>query len=591
MAISAQSFEVRLQRFFGWCISPSPRGRVWRGALAALLLGIIVGFYNYPAAWDRSMDFLNPKLAGIGLSRLSLPHFWNRPFRLGLDLAGGTHLVYEADMKQIPDSDRKDSLEGVRNVIERRVNAFGVAEPVVQTNRTANSWRLVVELAGIKDVNEAIRKIGETPVLEFREPNSEPSRPLTAEEERGMNEYNHAALAKAKEALKKVLVPKSDFASLAKEFSEDTGSARAGGDLGWIRRGQTVAPFEKAIFETLKAGEISRVLVDTQFGHHIIQKIEQRTVQEEGSSLDEVHVAHILIKVKRPADIVPPEPWKGTGLTGKQLKRAVLTFDQTTGAPLVSLQFNEEGAKLFEQITARLVNQPVAIFIDGAPIQIATVQQKITGGQAVITGISDANEARLRVRQLNAGALPVPINLIAQETVGAALGGESVNASLIAGLVGFALVALFMILYYRMPGAIAVLALCVYVGVVLALFKLIPVTLSLAGIAGFVLSIGMAVDANVLIFERLKEELKLGKPVGQALDEGFARAWTSIRDGNLTTLIAAAVLFWFSSSVIKGFALTLAVGVVVSMLSAITISRSFLRLVLPWFRSKWWYGV
>lgn len=591
MAISAQSFENRLRRTLSWIVSPPPRGRVWRAALAALLLGVAAGFFNYPAAWDRGADFLNPKFAGIGLSRLSLPHFWNRPFRLGLDLAGGTHLVYEADMKQILDADRKDALEGVRNVIERRVNAFGVAEPVVQTNRTANSWRLVVELAGIKNVSEAIRKIGETPVLEFLEPNTEPSRPLTPEEEREMNEFNRIQKSKAGDALKKALAKNADFAALAKEFSEDTGSARAGGDLGWLRRGQTVESFDKAIFDTLKAGEISRTLVETQFGYHVIQKIEQRTVQEEGASIDEVHAAHILIKTKRPSDIVPPEPWKGTGLTGKQLKRAALTFDQTTGAPLISLQFNDEGAKLFEEITGRLVNQPIAIFIDGSPIQIATVQQKITGGQAVITGISDVNEARLRVRQLNAGALPVPINLIAQETVGAALGGESVNASLIAGLIGFALVALFMMLYYRMPGAIAVLSLCVYVGVVLALFKLIPVTLSLAGIAGFVLSIGMAVDANVLIFERLKEELKLGKPAGQALDEGFARAWTSIRDGNLTTLIAAAVLFWFSSSVIKGFALTLAVGVIVSMFSALVVSRSFLRLALPWFKKTWWYGV
>lgn len=591
MLSALEHIEQGLRRALRVVVAPSPRGKIWRTAALMVVIGIFAGLLDYPAAWNRAAAVINPALRSVGLERVQLPPFWNVPFRLGLDLQGGSHLVYEADMKQIPDGDRKSALEGVRDVIERRVNAFGVSEPIVQTNRAGSAWRVIVELAGIKDVNEAIRQIGETPVLEFLEENDQPSRQLTDTEERELAVFNKAAKKKADDVLRKALATGADFAALAKEFSDDAGSTPQGGELGWLRRGQTVPEFDKALFDDLKDGQTTRTLVLSRFGYHIIRRLESRMNDESGTPIPEARASHILIKTKSALDFAPPEPWKGTGLTGKQLRRAVVSFDPTTNVPQVSLQFNDEGARLFGDITGRNINKPVAIFLDGQPLSTPTVQDKITGGQAVITGNFTIPEAKLLVQRLNAGALPVPITLLSQESVGATLGRDSLQKSLLAGLIGFALVALFMILYYRLPGLIAVLALGVYAAIVLAIFKLVPVTLTLAGIAGIVLSIGMAVDANVLIFERLKEELKIGKPLGQSLDEGFRRAWTSIRDGNLTTLISAAVLFWFSSSVIKGFALTLAIGVVVSMFSAITVSRSFLRLVLPWFKRTWWYGV
>jgi len=274
------------------------------------------------------------------------------------------------------------------------------------------------------------------------------------------------------------------------------------------------------------------------------------------------------------------DPYFGhpTALTGKYLQNAQVSFDQNMGKPEIDLQFNEEGAKLFEELTSKNVNKRIAIYLDGQPISAPTVQEAISGGKARITGTFTLEEAKTLVKRLNAGALPVPIKLINQETIGASLGKISLMQSLLAGLIGLLAVAVFMMLWYRLPGLLAVLALLVYTAVVLAIFKLIPVTLTLAGIAGFILSIGMAVDANILIFERTKEELKSGKSLGGAIDEGFKRAWTSIRDSNVSSLITCLILFWLGTSVIKGFALTLAIGIVISLFSAITVTRTFLKL-------------
>lgn len=291
------------------------------------------------------------------------------------------------------------------------------------------------------------------------------------------------------------------------------------------------------------------------------------------------------------ADILNTEPWVRTELTGKQLKRAVLDFDPQTGAPIVVLDFDSEGTALFAKMTKDNIGKPIAIYLDGSPISIPTVQTEITGGQAVISGSFTVNEAKLLAQRLQAGALPVPIELIAQQTVGPTLGSESIALSLKAGLIGFLLVLIFMILFYRIPGIISVFALAFYVAVVLAIFKIIPVTMTLSGIAGFILSIGMAVDANVLIFERLKEEFRTDKPSQVSVDEAFKRAWSSIRDGNVTTLLVCFVLYTFTSSLVKGFALTLGIGILVSMITAIVVTRTILKLLvstslsraLPWF--------
>jgi preprotein translocase subunit SecD len=240
------------------------------------------------------------------------------------------------------------------------------------------------------------------------------------------------------------------------------------------------------------------------------------------------------------------------------------------------------------------VGKPVAIFLDGAPISIPNVQEPILGGKAVITGNFSTTEAKQLTQRLNAGALPVPVTLVSQQTVGATLGQAAVQKSLIAGLWGLIIVALFMILYYRLPGLLAVCALLVYTSISLTVFKLFPgFTLTLAGITGFILSIGMAVDANILIFERMKEELKNGKDLSKAIDDGFTRAWTSIRDSNVSSLITCLILYLFGSSIIRGFALTLALGILVSMFSAIVITRQFLLLVARWkiSRVNWLYNV
>lgn len=545
------------------------RQRIWLYFALIMALAILSALVVYPKV---------PGFFGGSFFNKFYPH-------LGLDLQGGAHLVYQADMSQIASRGRPSSLEGVRDVIERRINAFGVAEPLVQTQ---SGDRLVVEMAGIKDIREAIRQIGETPLLEFKEMGDTAPIPLTEQEKQEAFKFNEEAYKKTKGILAKALAGE-DFASLAKQYSEDT-SAENGGDLDFVKRGAFVPEFEKAIFDDLQVGQITFEPIKSQFGYHIIKKTDQRG---EGEDL-EVRSSHILIKTKN--EQIKQEQnvnWLNTSLSGKNLKSATVEFDPNTGQPMVSLKFDGEGKDLFAEITKRNIQKPVAIFLDGNPISIPTVQEEINQGEAVISGNFNIKEAKLLAQRLNAGALPVPIQLISQQTVGPALGKISLQKSLLAGLIGIIIVILFMILFYRLPGLLASLALAVYAIFVGAIFELWPVTLTLSGIAGFILSIGMAVDANVLIFERTKEELRNGKPIGTAIEEGFMRAWTSIRDSNVSSLITCLILFWFGSSLIKGFAITLAIGILVSMFSAITVTRTFLRLIAGEYMAKhsWLMGV
>lgn len=660
----------------------TPRGRIRRATFVILLLFVFAGNLSQSKYWNQGADWIHDKTG------IAVPQFWEVPFRLGLDLQGGTHLVYVADVKNIPTSEHPEAISGVRDVIERRVNAFGVSEPLVQTNKSGDEWRVIVDLAGVKDVSEAISLIGETPILEFKEQGEmEPVRELTEEERADMETYNEAALVKVEEALEKAkeddadfaslvieysmdgmtlesggdigfvtdstayygsfvnevdvngyepgtLIPEvlttplglhvvryeeqreageemkashilicfdgtercgvertreeaealvsdlkekatgSNFGSLAIENSDDLGSGPQGGDLGWFGPGAMVKPFEDAVF-ALEKGGISDA-VESAFGFHLIYKLDERTSYEHRFS-------HVLVSARSDSYYLPPpDPWKNTELSGKHLDRAILQFSGQTNEPQVGLEFNDEGSDLFAAITARNIGRPVAIFLDGEAISVPTVNEEITGGSAVISGSFNIQESKLLARRLNAGALPVPINLESQQSVGASLGQDSLTKSLYAGLLGFLVVALFMLAYYRLPGLIAIIALTLYTAINLALYKVIPVTLTLSGIAGFILSVGMAVDANILIFERLKEELIRGRTLGSAIDEGFRRAWLSIRDSNFTTLISCSILFYTSSSLIKGFALTLGIGVLISMFSAITVSRTLLRLVSGW---------
>lgn len=377
-------------------------------------------------------------------------------FKYGLDLAGGTQLTYKADVSQIASTDVGDAMDTLRDVIERRVNLFGVSEPVVQVlggGAGSNiNHKLVVDLPGVTDINKAIALIGQTPTLEFR------------------------------------LVP--------------------AGSTSTITYTNTIA----------------------------------------------------------------------TGLTGRFVSHATVGFSQTgVSKPVVNLAFNSEGTTLFSKLTKDNVGRELAIFLDGAPLSAPVINEQIADGNAQISGNFTPQGAKDLVRNLNYGALPVPIELVGTQSVGASLGQQALKATAEAGVIGFIVVALFLILWYRLPGLLATISLLIYVALSLFVFKLIPVTLTSAGLAGFILSIGMAVDANILIFERMKEEMMRGLSVSDAIKEGFARAWFSIRDSNLSSIITAIVLYYFSSTaVIKGFALVFGLGVIISMFTAITVSRTFL---------------
>lgn len=589
-----------IDRFFGRVIKglfeKTPAARTRLKVIGAVILVLIALIYDLPAVWNQGAKAVNSQLAKIqSLGGINAPSLKDRPFRLGLDLLGGSHLVYEAEVTNLEGSEKANGVEGARDVIERRVNAFGISEPVVQTNKVGNSYRIVVELAGVKDINQAIKQIGETPVLDFRSGGDEKEAGqtimLTPEQQKEMDEYNQAALTKAQDLLRLILSGQSKLEDLAMVNSADSGSKDKGGDLGFFERGVMVKEFDSVVFDQLKVGQIYYQPVKTQFGYHLIKKTGARDVDKDGKPVHEVSASHILISAKSAADYADEfSAWKKSDLTGKQLKRSAVTFDPNTGFPQISLEFNDEGKKLFADLTTANVGKRIAIFLDGIPISAPTVSQPITDGSAVINGNFSLKEAKQLSQRLNAGALPVPIKLIGQQTVGPSLGKISLEKSLFAGLVGLVAVMLFMIVYYRLPGLIASVALLFYVILALAVFKLVGVTMTLAGIAGFILSIGMAVDANVLIFERLKEELRAGKPLSLAINEGFARAWLSIRDSNFSSLITCAILIWFGTSMVKGFAITLALGIGVSMFSAITITRNLLRLVEPRIKNKWLFN-
>ncbi|HBH46003.1 MAG TPA: protein translocase subunit SecD [Candidatus Jacksonbacteria bacterium] len=526
---------------------------------------------------------------------------------LGLDLAGGAHLVYQADLTGIPVDQQTAAVEGARDVIERRVNALGVGEPIVQTNRSSDGYRVIVELPGITDVNEAIKRIGDTPVLEFKE-QAEPEK-LTDTEKQERVKFN-ADQEKLAGTLLEELKNKSDadFAAKAKEVSNDPGTKDKGGDLGFIAPGLLVPGIEEVLFDKLKDGEMYDQVVKTDYGYHLVRRVETQCKNTETDKVvtcppteelnaadskivQEIRGRHILLQVLSEEFKAPGEQWKSTRLSGKYLKASKVIFDNQTGMPIVSMEFNKEGANLFEAITGRNVGKPVAIFLDGNLLSAPRVESKISGGSAVISGNFSIVEAKELAKRLNSGALPIKITLLSQQQVGASLGQESVENSFLAGVLGLLMVIIFMIAYYRLPGLVSAIALIIYALIITTIFKLVPVVLTLSGMAGFIMTIGLAVDANVLIFERLKEELRAGKSLQAAIDEGFARAWTSIRDSNVSTLITAFILLWLGETMVKGFGITLALGVIVSMFTAITVTRVLLKFIAQQVKvSGWWWG-
>ena len=396
--------------------------------------------------WSVSFIFLLTLVAAYIALKFDL--------KLGLDLAGGSHLVFEADTSKIPAERRITAIQGVRDVIERRVNFFGIAEPSVVTSEFERKDRIIVELPGVSDTKQAVYLIGKTAQLSFAE-----------------------------------------------------------------------------------------------------------------------------VKESSPSAVLMP-----ANLTGADLSSAEVVFDRNTGKPSISIQFTKEGGEKFAAITKRNVGKQLPIILDNEIIQQPVVQEEILGGAAQITGNYTLEEAKQVAVQLNAGALPVPVSLVEERTVGATLGESSVKQSILAGLVGIVMVSLFMIASYRTLGLIAVVGLAIFAMITLALYKIIPVTLTLPGIAGFMLSIGMAVDSNILIFERFKEE-KLKRLIPDALEVSFGRAWDSIRDANVATLVTAFILanpldwkFLNISGPVRGFAITLALGIIISLFTGIFVSRNLLRM-------------
>jgi protein-export membrane protein SecD len=538
-----------------------------------MLLALAVGLISYPKAVSKIPLVYN------ALNKLKI--------NLGLDLQGGIHMEYKADTSKVSGSQVGDAMQAVQDVIERRVNAFGVAEPVIYTAKSGSEQRLIVELAGVKDINQAKKLIQETPFLEFKEEGTEDDSQKIPDNV--LASLNEQAKIKAQEVLKKTLAGE-DFSQLAKDNSQDPGSKDNGGDLDFAKKGMFVPEFDKVIFSgNLKDGEVYPELVETQYGWHIIKKIEQRG---EGDDL-EIRSAHILI-----AKQTQPKPqmnFVSTGLSGKNLKNAAVAFQsQGLSEPQVSLKFDDEGTKLFAEITKKNLEKRVAIYLDGEIISAPTVQAEITTGEAVITGNFTIDQAKQLVQRLNEGALPVPISLVSQQSVEASLGQVSLEKSLKAGIIGLILVVIFMLVYYRFLGFIASVALLIYAGLMISIFKLSgfspwQITLTLPGIAGFILSIGMAVDANILIFERTKEEIKRGRGIINAIEEGFKRAWTSIRDGNVSSIITCLILMELGTGFVKGFAVTLFIGVLISMFTAVVITRTILRFLIgEWLESKMW---
>jgi preprotein translocase subunit SecD len=535
-----------------------------------VLLAVFAGFFAYPQA----MRFLPQKVQNV----LTIPKI-----NLGLDLQGGVRLKYALDLSAIDSTKRSDALDASLAVIERRVNAFGVGESLVQLAKSGNEDQIIVELPGVKDIEQAKKMLKDTPILEFKEEAGPDVLKMFDDANTKAKSDAETMLARTKN--------NENFEDLAKQFSEDPGSKDTGGDLGFAKKGQFVPEFDDVIFNPdFKLGEVWTDLVESQFGWHIIKKVEERG----DGDTKEVRAEHILFR-KQTLDMYPELAWTSTGLTGKNLTNAQIDRQsQGLSKPQVAIEFDDEGAKLFANLTKKNLGKRMAILIDGQIVSAPTVQSEITNGKAVITGNFTEKEAKDLVVRLNEGALPVPITPIEQESISASLGDESLHKSLFAGMIGVAAVIVFMILYYRLLGLIAAFALLLYTALLMTVFKfssLTPfaITLTLSGIAGFILSIGMAVDANILIFERTWEELKNGKSLPKAIEEGFRRAWPSIRDGNSSTMLTCLILIWMGTGFVKGFAIILMIGVLFSMFTAIVLVKTLIRFSLgEWVQKRMW---
>ena len=449
----------------------------------------------------------------------------------GLDLQGGLQVLLEADVPNCA-TVSSDSMDAAKSIVENRINGLGVVEPLVQRSGTC---RIIVQLPGITNPDEAIKTFGGTGLLEFIDAGDTP--------------LTEGQLVQTT-GLSTVAVPGQPTPTPAPVTP-------------------TVEPSPTAVI-TSTAG------VTTTQGVTSTTPLTSTT---------------------------PVTPTYRTIMTGKDLQSASVAFQQTTNQPYIQFTLTSDGAKIFGDFTSKNVGKYLAITLDKRVISSPVIKSPITGGSGIIEGQFTLDQATNLVVQLKYGALPIPLKVVQSNSIGPTLGRDSVNKSIVAGAIGLLIVVLFMLLYYRLPGLLADLALTVYALVVFAIYKFgVPgifpyVTITLPGIAGFILSVGMAVDANILIFERMKEELRGGRTLMLAIEAGFQRAWPSIRDSNISTLITCAILLWFGASfgasIVAGFALTLAIGVLISLFTAVTVTRTFLRLTMDMSvtENHWWFGV
>ena len=576
-------------------------------AVVVIAAGLILGFQtisisNFQRGSDNTI---------LGLS-------------LGLDLQGGSHLVYQASLTDpvtgAPVEVTQDQMDALKLTIERRVNSSGLGEPIIQL---LGSDRLLIQLPGVTDPDRAKRLIGETARLEFKR--------RTFNVSRDVNEITDADIA----GVSVDFLPDLSSASTdelgtsteeAAQSEEETPIAlmieftEEGSDKFtpiFLRLAQSYFAYQQDYIERLQenpdAFPFGGRLPDTldiaidgnekqrfTASYPTVQQVDTTTyafavpAEEDTQAQPSLEVARQRVGDNPTflfTEIIGTSD-EDIGLTGDNLARAFPGQHAQSGIPIVNLEFDSEGTRIFGELTLDIVRKQetegirdqIAIFLDDQELISPTVQTAITAGTAIIQG-QDFTVERVRdlSLQLEAGRLPVPIELIQERDVDAILGADSLARSVVAGFVGLGLVLLFMTLYYRLPGLVAAIALVIYATLVMAVFKILPVTLTLSGVAAVILSIGMAVDANILIFERMKDELRAGRTLLSSINIGFDRAWPAIRDGNISTLITCGILFWFAdqlgASIVQGFAVTLAIGVVISMFTAITVSRTLLRFV------------
>jgi protein-export membrane protein SecD len=472
----------RIFSFIWFCIKgKNKKGNIIRQSIGVIILSIFSLFFIYTKPINLAIDYVNNTTENISkwdklpfkqrgldqwLSKINIPKLAENTFNLGLDLQGGVRVVYDIDLNSIPNNDKKQALESLQKIVTQRIDTFGVSEPRIYLEE-GDTTRLVVELAGIKNPEEAIQKIGQTPSLNF--------------------------------------------------------------------------------YKARPADETQKIIEKLQSGNF--------------------------------EDFQNPYFIEPSVLSGKNLKTAEVVFDPQTQQPQVGVSFDNEGKKIFADFTKNNIGEILYIVLDGNIVSAPRINQEIPNGQATISGEFTVKSAKELVDYLNSGALPVPINIASQQTVEASLGIESLYQSIQAGAMGLLFVAIFMIIFYRALGLIAVIALGIYSILVLAIFNLFGFTLTIAGITGFIVSVGLAVDGNILIFERMKEELRSGRDFEASTKEGFRRAWESIRDSQISTLISAIILFYLASGVVRGFGVTLTIGIIVSLFTAITVSRLFITLL------------